>query len=207
MTISYPLTLPSHTGRRQMTWRQRNAVQVARSPFTHQRQVQAWSAQWWECDVTLPPMKRADAETWLGWLVSLKGPVGSFLMGDPMGATARGSLGGTPLVFGASQTGGSLAIDGCTNGVTGWAKAGDWLQLGSGSTARLHKVLADANSNGSGQVTLDIWPNLRSSPADNAAVTMASCVGVFSLPEGYTPSWVENHDLTYTVNFTAIEVV
>lgn len=207
MTITYPLALPAHTGRRQMTWRQRVAAQVARSPFTHHRQVQAWPAAWWECDVVLPAMKRADAEAWLGWLASLKGPVGTFLMGDPLGATARGALGGTPLVFGGGQTGGSLAIDGCSNNITNWARAGDWLQLGSGASARLHKILTDASSNGSGQVTLDIWPNLRSAPADNAAVTMASCVGVFSLPEGYVPSWSQSADQTYTVNFSAIEVV
>lgn len=207
MTISYPLTLPSHTGRRQMTWRQKVAAQVARSPFTAQRQVQVWPAAWWECDVVLPPMVRANAEVWLGWLRSLKGPTGTFTMGDPMGATARGALGGTPVVDGAGQTGGSLAIKGLSNSITGWAKAGDWLQLGSGSTARLHSILADANSNGSGKATLDIWPNLRSSPADNAAVTMASCVGVFSLPEDYVPSWSQSYDNTYIINFPAIEVV
>lgn len=207
MTISYPLSFPSHTGRRQVVWRQKVAAQVARSPFTHQRQVQVWPAAWWECDVTLPELQRDDAETWLGWLMSLKGPAGTFTMGDPLGATARGALGGTPLVKGGSQTGGLLAIDGASNNVTGWAKAGDWMQLGSGSSARLHKILADANSDGSGNVTLDIWPNLRASPADNDPVTMASCVGVFSLPDDYVPTWTLAAGRVFTVSFPAIEVV
>ena len=93
----------------------------------------------------------------------------------------KGSRPARPSSRGASQTGASLITDGWTVSRTGILKAGDWIQLGSGSTARLYKVLKDANSDGSGDSTLDIWPNLRSSPADDAAITIASASGVFRL--------------------------
>ena len=119
-------------------------------------------------------MKREDAEQLIAFMLKLNGTYGTFTLGDPLNTSPRGVGTGTPLVNGGSQTGNSLVTDGWTSGQTGILKAGDWIQLGSGSTSRLYKILSDANSNGSGQATFDIWPNLRSSPADNAAITVSS---------------------------------
>lgn len=156
--------------------------------------------------MSLPPMGRADAEAWVAFLVSLKGPIGTFLMGDPLGATARGSAGGTPLVNGGSQTGSELTVDGATVSQTGWLKTGDWIQLGSGTSTSLHKVLADADSDVSGNVTLDIWPDLRSSPADNAAVTVASAKGRWRLNAAES-EWRIASAQTYGMTFAAVEAL
>ena len=86
-------------------------------------------------------MIRSDAEIWLGFLLSLNGMAGSFLLGDPLGATASGNLGGTPLVNGANQTGASLSIDGCSNNITNWLKAGDYIQLGVDQVRHFIKYL------------------------------------------------------------------
>lgn len=206
MATTYPLALPSHTGLRAIELRATNAVAYSRSPFTFAGQAFAHPGQMWQADVTLPPMKRADAEQWVAWLVSLRGQLGTFLMGDPIGETARGAATGTPLVNGADQTGGSLVIDGATNSITGWLKAGDYIQLGSGSTATLHKVLADANSDGSGNVTLDIWPHIRTAPADNATVTVSNTVGRWRLASNES-SWSVNEAAIYGISFTAMEAV
>lgn len=206
MAISYPLTLPSHTGRRSMELRATNAVTVERSPFTYASQAQASAGQMWQADVTLPPMKRADAEAWVAWLVSLRGSFGTFLMGDPIGATPRGAGGGTPLVNGASQTGQDLDIDGCTSNVTGWLKAGDYVQLGSAGSATLHKVLADVNTNGSGQATLTLWPHIRTAPSDNAAVTISNTVGRWRLASSES-SWSVNEASIYGISFSCMEAV
>jgi hypothetical protein len=111
------------------------------SPFTYKQQIYNHTGQRWEAECQIPPLKRDDAEEWIAWLLSMKGQGGTFLLGDPLGATARGTLGGTPVVNGAAQIGGSLDIDGCTVSVTNWLKAGDYIQLGSASTATLHKIL------------------------------------------------------------------
>jgi hypothetical protein len=109
-------------------------------------------------------------------------------------------------VNGASQTGNELVTDGWTNSTTGILKAGDYIQLGSGSSAQLYKVLDDVNSNGSGQATLTIYPDLRSSPSDNAAITVSNAKGVFRLVGGQQ-AWDINEASIYGMTFAAREAL
>tara|TARA_R100001460_G_scaffold1485_1_gene5579 strand:+ start:1448 stop:2068 length:621 start_codon:yes stop_codon:yes gene_type:complete len=206
MAITYPLTLPSHTGIRNITLRAVNTVGLTQSPFTYAQQAVAHSGQRWEVDVTLPAMNRADAEQWVAFLISLRGQLGTFTLGDPVGASPRGSAGGTPLVNGASQIGGTLNIDGCTASQTGWLKAGDYIQLGTAGSATLHKVLADVDSNGSGQVSVDIWPYIRTAPSDNASVTVTNTVGRFRLASN-TQNWSIRETALYGITFGGIEAI
>jgi len=180
MAISYPISLPAAFAMSRVTIRASNTVGESPSPFSAEGQAYVHQGQWWEADIRLPSMARADAEDVLAAFLSLRGKEGSFLLAAP-NPTARGSAGGTPLVDGAAQTGLTLAIKGGPLSTSGWLKAGDWIQLGSGSTTRLHKVLVDAATDGAGKATLDIWPRLRSSPADGATVTVANCKGLFQL--------------------------
>ncbi len=110
-----------------------------------------------------------------------------------------GAKGGTPLVNGASQHSNtspqansqSLVLDGASNSITGWAKAGDVITIAGvndvnpktkASLGYLKQfvVLSDADSSGAGAVTLTIAPaivssgayqNVDAAPADNAAIT------------------------------------
>jgi hypothetical protein len=204
MAISYPITLPTSPTLRDITLRTRSVVGVGASPFTLQAQSYAWPGQILAASCRLPPMARAEAEAWVAALVSLNGMECSFLLGDTANPAPRGSATGTPLVNGAGQTGRTLATDGWTAGVTGILKAGDWIQLGTAGTARLHKVVADATSNGSGEATLDLWPALRSSPADNAALTLASPKGLFMLASNQT-EWSIDEARIYGLAFEAVE--
>lgn len=179
---------------------------MSASPFTLGQQIYQHQGQAWEAEISLPPMKRGDAEEWIAFLMSLAGRYGTFLLGDPAGATARGALGGTPLVNGASQSGQTLAVDGWTASVTNILKAGDYIQLGSGTTTRMHKILQNASSNGSGQTTLDIWPRLRETPSDNAAVTTAACKGTFRLADNATDFDI-NEASVYGIVFAAVEAI
>ena len=206
MPITYPRTLPTHTGLMNITLRAVKQTALTSSPFSYRQQIHNHSGQRWECEIQLPPMIRSDAEIWLGFLLSLNGMAGSFLLGDPLGATASGNLGGTPLVNGANQTGASLSIDGCSNSITNWLKAGDYIQLGGGSSAPLHKVLTNVDTNSSGQSTLDLWPSIRVAPSDNATVTTSSPVGRFRLNSG-EQDWNINSASFYGITFAAIEVV
>lgn len=210
MTVTYPLAWPAFARVRSIRLRQRTVVAATRSPFTGHRQVQAHAGQWWEADVTLPPMRRATAEAWLAWLVSLNGAEGTFLMGDTANAAPRGtarSTPGTPLVMGGGQGGGSLIFDGAPASAPGYLLAGDWIQVGSGAGSRLHKVLADADTNGAGQVTVDIWPRLRAAPADNSPVVLVDTRGVFSLPPGTAADWTIDMAIVYGLSFSAIEAL
>ena len=183
MAITYPLSLPTTKGIRAIRLTAKNAIGVSTSPFSYAQQVYKHQGQRWQAEVSMPPMTRAEAEEWFSFLVKLKGQFGTFLIGDPHSAP-RGSASstpGTPVVNGASQSGDTLAIDGLPTSATGYLNAGEYIQLGSGSTATRHKVLKDVDSNASGEATLDIWPDLRSSPADDATVDVSDAVGVFRL--------------------------
>lgn len=206
MTISYPLSLPATPYPAAVTLRARSAVGVSSSPFSYSQQVYAHQGQRWEADIDMPPMSESVADVWVAWLLSLNGQEGTFLMGDPAKLTHRGVGGGTPLVNGAGQTGQTLAIDGCPLSTNGWLVQGDMIQLGSGSSATLHKVLADANTNGSGEVTLDIWPRLRSSPNNNAAVVITGCVGRWRLASNES-SWSIGRAKRYGIQFVAVEAL
>lgn len=206
MAISYPRALPTHTGIRSVTLRAVNVTAMSESAFTLRQQIYKHAGERWEAEITLPAMARADAEQWVAWLLSMRGREGTFLLGDPLGATPRGSAGGTPLVNGADQTGDSLSIDGCTAGQTGWLKAGDYIQLGSGASASLHKVLQDVDSNGAGQATLDLWPSVRTAPADNSAIVTSSAQGVFRLATSET-EWSIDSIGHWGVVFSAVEAI
>ena len=388
MAITYPITLPSHTGIRSVSFRASNAVAYSMSPFTFAGQAHKYPGQMWEADITLPPMHRSNAEQWNAFLMSLNGQAGTFLLGDPNGCVPRGSAlsfkknlltkteqfddavwtkGGAtastnifvapdgkntadgliedsslgshsiqdsvsctplttysvslyvkfvsggreavrlrlgddtgfisdarvdltdgtlynpsssnsisgyldngwlrvsvtgttsatatsvnltlellesadssvtyqgdgtsgvaiwgaqleegsvateyqpiadaygPFVNGAGQTGSELIIDGASPNEDGYLKAGDYIQLGSNSSARLHKVLADVATDDDGNATIDIWPAIRTSPADNATVIIENTVGKFRLAENMT-GW--NADVAqYGITFSAMEAV
>ncbi len=209
MAITYPLSTPSVTGIRQVTFRAVNAVGVSRSPFTFKEQVFAHSGKRWEADITLPTMQAESAEQWVAFLLSLKGQRGTFLLGDPVGATAKGSAStaaGTPVVNGATQTGDTLDIDGCPASATGYLKAGDYIQLGTGNSSRLYKVLSDVDTDGSGQATLDIWPNIINAPTDGATVIVSDAKGAFRLASN-SSQWSINELQLYGITFGAIQAV
>lgn len=208
MAITYPLSLPDSTSLQEIEFTQNSIVGVTQSRFTGAQQVQAHDGKWWTVRAALIPKSRDDAEDWVGFFVSLNGPEGTFLFGDPHGTTPRGSASsapGTPLVMGASQTGDQLVVDGCPNDATNYLKRGDWIQLGSSSSARLYRVTEDATTNGSGEVTLEIWPDLRSSPGNNDAVTVSSAVGLFRLTEPHKYRIDSEH--FYAQEFSAIEAI
>lgn len=201
MAISYPLSLPS-TDIAQVRLVANSMVGISQSPFTAVQQVYKYTGQYWEADISLPPMKRAVAEYWISFLLKLNGSYGTFLLGDPNGATPRGVATGTPLVKGANQTGSDLITDGWTISTTGILKAGDYIQIGN----YLHKVLDDVNSDSSGNATLTLFPDLRTSPADNATITVNSAKGLFRLSSGQT-SWDINEASIYGITFAAREAL
>ena len=206
MAISYPLALPVTTGIAKIRIAANNTVGVSVSPFTAKQQVYKYTGQFWEAEISLPPMKRSDAEYWISFLLKLNGSYGTFLLGDPNGATARGVATGTPLVKGASQTGSELITDGWTPDTTGILKAGDYIQLGTGDSSRLHKILDDVDSNSSGEATLTLWPDLRSAPADNAAIVVSGAKGVFRLSTNQQ-DWNVNEASVYGMTFPAREAL
>lgn len=203
MAISFPLALPTHKNPRSIDITMRKVVGVNTAPASLVAQTYEWPGERWEAQIVLAPaMARDDGDPWVAWLTSLRGPVGSFLLGSLAGATPRGAAAGNP---GTPQVDGdqaaqlrTLAIKTGLGTTANYLRAGDWLQLGTGSTSRLHKVLQDASLDSSGKVTLDIWPALRSAVGNSAPIVLSGAKGKFMLATS-SPSYAENSALMIEV--------
>lgn len=201
--MTYPLSLPSSRQIQSFRMKAVDIVGTSQSPFSGAQQVYRYTGQYWEADIKLRPMNREEAELWISFFLKLKSSFGTFLLGDPVGAVPMGIGTGSPLVNGSGQSGSSLITDGWTPNISGILKAGDYIQLGSSASARLYKVLDTVNSNAFGEATLNVWPDLRSSPSDNEAITVNNPKGVFRLS---TPSeWNVEEAQTYGISFGARE--
>lgn len=99
MPIAYPLELPEFPGFRSITFRMQNIVGTNVSPFTAQQQTYEFQGEWWEADVTYPPIAdRGIAEEIICMLAKLRGQSGTFLLGDPTCRYPRGTALGTPTI-------------------------------------------------------------------------------------------------------------
>ena len=194
MAITYPLALPTNIGIANIELRAKNTVAVSMSPFTYKQQTQSYDGEMWEADISLPPMNRDDAETWISFLMSLKGMAGTFLLNDPSAKTVRGTA--TSAVITGAVGASSVRVV-----MTGTLKAGDYLQLGTASDATLHKVLQDQSGDG----TLEIWPKLRKARSSVSA-DLTNSSGVFRLSANET-SWSVNDASFFGISFGAMEVV
>lgn len=200
--ITYPIAMPAGAPA-MATVRPTPTVSASESPFTGEQQFFSWPREFWVLDFALPPMRGDQADEWTaGFLLKLNGRAGTFYCGIPLRDTPKGVATGSPLVMGAGQTGYTLNTDGWTAGVTGILKTGDVFQLGSGSNARLHQVLQTANSNGSGQATLEVWPRVQTAPADNTGLILQNPVGVFRLMDS-AQEWGIEPGKIYTTRFSA----
>jgi hypothetical protein len=206
MAITFPLSLPTG-GWLKAIFNAENVIGLSKSPFTLQAQTYQWPGEMWLVDVSLPPMDQETAETWVNWQVSMRGQLGTVYIGDPTHTAPRGVATGTPVVNGAQSAGSNtLATKGWTHGVTGIWKAGDFIQVGTGTQQRIYKVLTDANSDGSGLATFDIFPVLREGVSDNQPITITNCMGTFRLQLN-TRKWTVDAARNYGIDFTCEEAI
>jgi hypothetical protein len=112
----------------------------------------------------------------------------------------QGLFGGTPLVNGASQTGTSVDIDGCSNTITGWMKAGDVFSF----NGEMKIATADANTSGTGTTTLNFYPRIRTAPDNNEPIETSNPTGVFIL-DSNTSSWSYRPGSFSDFNITFLE--
>jgi len=196
MSIIYPISMPSGNAVSSVTFTAVNAVAYSRSPFTFQGQSHAYAGEMWQADITLKPMAEGDAEAWSAWLTSLRGQHGKFYLGNPFRNSLRSSSAPTSVTISGAAGARSVTV-----AMTGTLLAGDYFQLGSGTSARLYKVLEDQTDGG----TLEIWPSLRAT-ASSATAAISSPVGAFRLASNEV-SWSVNNLRHYGMSFGAIEAI
>lgn len=205
MAISFPTTPPSTPAPKRIRPAATNIVAGSVSPFTGQQQLYLHQGEFLAFDVELPAMLRDDAEEWLAWLLSMRGRYGTCLFGDASGRVPRGSALGTPVVNGGGQSGIVLNTDGWMANSAGVLLPGDYIQLGTGASSRLHKVLTTVSSDLYGNALVDIWPRLRESPADADPITLTNTKGRFRLA-GNVASW-DIDIIIYGVTFQLVEAI
>jgi len=199
------IDLPPNPGFRASEFGLETNTQRFESPITKAVQRVLLGGGRWTASYTIRRMRASEplAAQWITFFLQLEGSYGTFNAYDPDRRTPRGVATGTPLVKGGSQTGSTLAIDGCTADVTGWLKAGDYFAV----SGELKQLTADANTNGSGEATLSFKPPLRSSPADNAALTTQRPTCTMTLVDDQQAKWRADMNGVYEEkSFSAIEV-
>ncbi len=159
---AFPSIIPSS-----VEWSLISNTQSFRSPMDGSVQTLENAGSRWRALLRFKNLSDSDGRTLLAFMVALRGEAGRFTLYDHSHPNPAGIATGSPLVNGASQTGGTLITDGWTNSVTGILKAGDYI----GVNGELKMVTSDVDSDVTGKVTLTIEPPLRSSPADNAVIT------------------------------------
>ena len=194
MAVSYPLNTPTTIGIESIVLRAVNATATSQSPFTYKQQVISYGGERWEASVSIPSVRRDLAADWKAMLVACRGPVGTFLLGDPDYATPRGDATSCIVTGSAGDATASVVM-------TGTLKAGDYIQLGSGANARLHQVLVDQTGTGS----LELWPALRSDYSAETAI-LNNPKGVFRLKSNVS-EWSINNASAYGISFEAVEVI
>ncbi len=204
LEYTYPLTLPTSPAPRDSTLGLERVVGMASSTFTRAQQVQRHQGAQWRLDFNYPPMTRAQAAEWQAFFLKLQGIYGTFYAGDPDAKTARGSLTGSPLVAGASQTGNQINVDALPETTAGLLLPGDY--IGFANYDHMHMVTASLDSDSSGAGVITFEPSLRSSPANNAALVYANVVGAFRMAENFTP-WSANENGVYGFTLSAMEAI
>lgn len=195
MSITYPIQTPTSIGFAEVEFSATNAVAISRSPFTFSQQVYTYAGQMWSASVSIPAVRKELAEPWVAFMLALRGQQGTFLLGDPNST----SIQGTATSATVTGTAGSSSI---TIAMTGTLVAGDYIQLGTGSSATLHKVLLDKTASG----TLEIWPAIRRDILSSEDVVLANAKGVFRMSSN-EQNWSISNSSTYGIQFECKEAI
>lgn len=158
-------------------------TQTFRSPLDGTRQTIEQSGAAWAASLTWNTLNENRWRLLSAWIASLRGPAGRFYLSPPHAILAKGAIAGSPVVNGAGQTGVTLAISSAGVSVTNVFRAGDYISFDTSAGREMKIITADANSNGSGQVTVSISPPIRTSPANAAAIVYSSPSAIFMLTD------------------------
>lgn len=202
--------MPTSPGFAGATFGLQTRTQAFSSPLSGVTQTLELPGALWFVTYMLPLMTRDVAAPWQAFLAELMGSSGRFHAFDPGRTSPRGiysSGSDTPLVDAASQTGKSLTTDGWRNNGTGLLLPGDYFEVLADSKKELHMITAQVNSNGSGDATLNFVPPLRSSPSNNAAITLTDpLIEMRLIDDGQTTWGNVIGDHVADIAFSAIEV-
>lgn len=211
MAISYPIEFPMDDtiGFTNFSLQLDFAQATSESPFTLREQIFDYEAERWMLNVQYRPLRASEAseaKRIRAFILSLRGRVGTFKVGDPLNATPAGNVGSNLQVLGSPIKGSySLSVKNLpvgAGGLNGSIKAGDDLEINS----YLYTVLKDVSANGSGQATIDILPSLRTDLTDGTPIITTNPKGLFRLDD-VRAGWSGTTERFYTIQFTGLEAI
>ncbi|MFG1462252.1 hypothetical protein V5F77_05060 [Xanthobacter sp. DSM 24535] len=189
MTITYPRAFPSGSWFTEVefTLSESSSFNVLQNGAV---QTTEYGESIWLAKYTTKPLYEATMRhTWQSWWLSLRGGK-TFLGYDPekvYPAFYGAAVLGLTKAGGGAFTGAAVlnSYTATTVGLLGLpasykATSGDMLSFPWNGVKALHMVMEDSTANGSGAVTLSVWPPVRSSPAPGASAVVdmvrPSCV-------------------------------
>ena len=204
---TYPLTVPSSPYYQKSTWALQRKTAISVSPFSGAQQIYEYDYALWSATLTLPPMLRSDAANWQAFILKLHGRKGTFLLGDPDARTPRGTISGA-VTLGASIGVGNFTISISTsqNNLVNAFRAGDYIQLGSGGTSKLHMIVDDVTTDGSGDADINIEPSIKTALTSGGTVTYTNAKGLFRM-ESPIIDWDADEVRKYGISFDAMEAM
>jgi hypothetical protein len=199
----WPLVaMPITPGPRQVDWKPRNLVGTVTAAFTGKQQTQNWQSGWMEATVTLPPMQRTSAAAWMAFLLQCQGQNGVFMFGDGLATAPLGSAEGMGVINGIFQGPYSLTTNGWTPNQSMLLQPGDWVQVGY----RMYQNQNVVSSDGAGNASLSVWPNIREIPAPGTPIVTSNPQGLFRLATN-DPGWSESYQRTWMMSFQIREAI
>jgi hypothetical protein len=146
-----------------------NQNTIVTTTASGRRQARQIDGQRFRLRVRFPVMTRTEFAPINAFVMKQRSQMESFQYVPPTIDDALGVASGVISVNGAISAGvTSVAIDGMANSTSGVFKAGDYFRF-TGQT-KVYMVMADVDSNGSGEGTLTFEPPLRDNVSDNAVL-------------------------------------
>lgn len=196
------IQMPSTPGPRQIEWTRCNIMGAVTNPFTGAQQIQNWQAGYFKAVVSMPPLAVAVAGAWEAFLDQAQGGNAVFYVGDNLRATPQGSAGGSALTAGSNQGPYTLTTKGWDPNQATLLMPGDWVQVGW----RMYRCLDMASSDGAGNASFAIWPQVREVPAAGTAVVTTNAQGLFRMDTSTLKS-SESYQRTINLSFPIREAI
>ena len=204
---SYPLSHPTDVGFKSSNFSISRSVAVVESPFTGTQQAHEHDRALWKATMSLPPMARSTAAKWLAFFMKLHGRKGTFLLGDPDCKTAQGAITGSVTTYGAIAIGAyDITLQTSLASTSNVFKAGDYIQIDSGGSSKLHMIVEDANTDSDSRTTVTIEPTIKIAVSSGTSVTYSGAKGVFRM-DANTLGWDADYMSRFGITFSCTEAL
>ena len=150
---------------------QDNRPTLTNQTLSGKKQVRQIGSQYFSFTASMPPMQQEKAMEVFAFLQKQKGSFENFTIQAPLDNLGASKDETDILVAGSHVVSdASIALDGFSPNTTGALKAGDLIKFANHT--KVYMVQSDIDSDGSGELTVLISPNLVTTLADNEAVTV-----------------------------------